>query len=68
MHVHGSGGWVEQPKVLPRKGGAHLTEESLNHFLGDNTISEGMRAPNVRRLRAVRWRTPPTGARANRHE
>eukprot|EP00955_Chlamydomonas_euryale_P114926 366315-Chlamydomonas_euryale.AAC.7 len=42
--------------------------ESLNHFLGDNTIPEGMRAPNVSWLRAVRRRPPPTGARANRHE
>eukprot|EP00951_Prasinocladus_malaysianus_P039523 scaffold443950_cov13-Prasinocladus_malaysianus.AAC.1 len=68
MHVHGSGGRVEQPKVLPRNGGAHRAGESLNHCLGDNTIPEGMRAPNVSRLRAVRRRPPPTGAHANRHE
>eukprot|EP00955_Chlamydomonas_euryale_P013243 142799-Chlamydomonas_euryale.AAC.1 len=27
MQVHGSGGQVEQPKVLPRNGGAHRAGE-----------------------------------------
>eukprot|EP00955_Chlamydomonas_euryale_P060239 357660-Chlamydomonas_euryale.AAC.3 len=67
MHVHGRGGRVEQPKVLPRNGGAHRVGESLNHFLGENAIPEGMRATNVSRLRAVCRRPPPTGACANRH-
>eukprot|EP00955_Chlamydomonas_euryale_P011969 128974-Chlamydomonas_euryale.AAC.1 len=32
MHVHGSGGWVEKPKVVPRQGAAHRAGESQSLF------------------------------------
>eukprot|EP00955_Chlamydomonas_euryale_P042482 352329-Chlamydomonas_euryale.AAC.4 len=63
VHVDGGGGRTKQPTVLLPTPPTSM-RESLHHFAADNAFPRGMRAPNVRRMRAVRrWRPIPMGMR-----
>eukprot|EP00955_Chlamydomonas_euryale_P062074 358281-Chlamydomonas_euryale.AAC.12 len=70
VHVDSGNKRAKRPNLLPRNGGADRARGSLNCLLGDNASQQGMRAPNVGRMRAVRRPCAPvshapTGSRSN---